>query len=195
MGRSEKRNAKAVFLHTNASWQGRKALHRLRQTGSVRKYVRQFQSLMMKIGNMAEEYKVFRFEVGLQEWARKELQKRNLQDLASAIRVAEGFLDYGESSSTTKKKLRRTPFALWRRSSVVMRKERLLLPRQSNRENLLRRTQDASSAAGHIVLATAQRRRNFLLLLLGTSKLNPPGLIPRSFSMPSDTRRSLPLMG
>lgn len=50
-------------LHTNASWQGRKALHRLRQTGSVRKYVRQFQSLMMKIGNMAEEYKVFRFEV------------------------------------------------------------------------------------------------------------------------------------
>jgi len=161
----------------------------------VRKYVRQFQSLMMKIGNMAEEYKVFRFEVGLQEWARKELQKRNLQDLASAIRVAEGFLDYGESSSTTKKKLRRTPFALWRRSSVVMIKERLLLPRQSNRENLLRWTQDASSAAGHIVLATAQRRRNFLLLLLGTSKLNPPGLIPCSFSMPSDTRRSLPLMG
>ena len=77
-----------------------------------------------------------------------------------------------------------------------MIKERLLLPRQSNRENLLRRTQDASSAAGHIVLATAQRRVDVIeLLLLGTSKLNPPGLIPCSFSMPSDTRRSLPLMG
>ena len=38
--------------------------------------------------------------MGLQEWARKELQKRNLQDLASAIRVAEG--DYVENSSTTK---------------------------------------------------------------------------------------------
>lgn len=51
---------------------------------------------------MAEEDKVFRFEMGFQEWARKELQKRNLQDLASAIRVAEGLMDYGESSSTTK---------------------------------------------------------------------------------------------
>jgi hypothetical protein len=40
--------------------------------------------------------------MGLQEWARKELQKRNLQDLALAIRVAEGLMDYGESSSTTK---------------------------------------------------------------------------------------------
>lgn len=44
---------------------------------------------------MAEEDKVFRFEMGFQEWARKELQKRNLQDLASAIRVAEGLMDYG----------------------------------------------------------------------------------------------------
>lgn len=51
---------------------------------------------------MAEEDKVFRFEMGFQEWARKELQKLNLQDLASAIRVAEGLMDYGESSSTTK---------------------------------------------------------------------------------------------
>lgn len=45
--------------------------------GSVRKYVRQFQSLMLEIGNMAEEDKVFRFEMGFQEWARKELQKRS----------------------------------------------------------------------------------------------------------------------
>lgn len=49
----------------------------------MREYVRQFQSLMLEIGNMAEEDKVFRFEMVSR--ARKELQKRNLQDLASAI--------------------------------------------------------------------------------------------------------------
>lgn len=36
------------------------------QRGSAREYVRQFQSLMLEIGNMAEEDKVFRFEMGLQ---------------------------------------------------------------------------------------------------------------------------------
>lgn len=64
----------------------------------MREYVRKFQSWMLEIGNMAEEDKVFRFEMGLQEWARKELQKRNPfihKDLASAIRVAEGLMDYG----------------------------------------------------------------------------------------------------
>lgn len=64
---------------------------------------------------MAEEDKVFRFEMGFQEWARKEQQKRNLQDLASAIRVAEGLMDYGFRQPPNMIKLLRFLWILWKR--------------------------------------------------------------------------------
>ncbi|KAL0298157.1 UNVERIFIED_CONTAM: hypothetical protein Scaly_3071800 [Sesamum calycinum] len=98
------------------------------------------------------------FEVGLQEWARKELQKRNLQDLASAIRVAEGFLPYGEGVA-------------W------MIKERLLLPRQSNRENLLRRTQDASSAGPHRA-RDCPKKEKLSALIAGDEQAEPSRVNP-----------------
>ena len=47
----------------------RKALKRLRHTGSVREYVKEFSSLMLDIKNMLEEDKLFNFMPGLQGWA------------------------------------------------------------------------------------------------------------------------------
>ena len=53
---------------------------------------------------MAEEYKVFRFEIGLQEWARKELLKlQRIRRTRPRPQQCEYLkVDYGESSSTTK---------------------------------------------------------------------------------------------
>ncbi|KAK9168819.1 hypothetical protein Syun_000959 [Stephania yunnanensis] len=60
-----KRELKDQFLPTNAAWQAREALRKLKQTGSVRDYVKEFSSLLLDIKNMSEEDKLFNFTTGL----------------------------------------------------------------------------------------------------------------------------------
>ena len=50
-----KRELKEQFLLGNTSWVARESLKRLRQTGSVRDYVKEFSSLMLDIKNISEE--------------------------------------------------------------------------------------------------------------------------------------------
>ena len=64
-----KKELKDQFLPTNTAWVAREALKRLRHTGSVREYVKEFSSLMLDIKNMLEEDKLFNFMLGLQGWA------------------------------------------------------------------------------------------------------------------------------
>ena len=66
-----KRELKEQFLPTNAAWLARESLRILKQTGTVRDYVKEFSSLMLDIKNMSEEDKLFNFVSGLQEWARQ----------------------------------------------------------------------------------------------------------------------------
>ena len=61
--------------------------------GSIREYVNQFTTLMLDISNMHEAGKLFFFLKGLQPWAQRELQRRDVQDLASAIAAAEKLMD------------------------------------------------------------------------------------------------------
>ena len=68
-------------------------------------YVKQFSALMLDIRDMSEKDKLFYFLDGLQPWAEAELQRRGVQDLASAQAAAETLVEYGhktESSTKTK---------------------------------------------------------------------------------------------
>ena len=60
-----KQELKKQFLPTNATWLARESLRRLKQTGTVREYVKEFNSLMLDIKNMSEEDKLFNFVSGL----------------------------------------------------------------------------------------------------------------------------------
>lgn len=50
------------------------ALRKLKHSGSVREYMKEFSSLMLDIREMSEEDKLFNFMAGLQAWAQVELK-------------------------------------------------------------------------------------------------------------------------
>ena len=93
-----KKELREQFLPLNASWVARRALKKLKHTGAVRDYVKEFTSLMLDIKNMSEEDKVFSFIDGLQPWAQAELNRHHIKDLPSAVSIAEGLVDYKFSS-------------------------------------------------------------------------------------------------
>ena len=71
----------------------------LKQTRSIRDYVRQFSTLMLDIRGTSEKDKVFFFKNGLQPWAKTKIHKKKVKDLATAIASAERLLDFGNKAS------------------------------------------------------------------------------------------------
>ena len=61
-----KKELKDQFLPCNVAWVKRENLKKLKHTGSVRDYVKDFSSLMLDIKNMSDEDKLFNFMSGLQ---------------------------------------------------------------------------------------------------------------------------------
>ncbi|KAG6522526.1 hypothetical protein ZIOFF_019666 [Zingiber officinale] len=88
-----KKEMKDQFLPGNTSWIARDGLKRLKQSGSVRDYIKEFSSLMLDIQNMSEEDKLDNFLYGLQPWAQVELRRQNVRDLPSAIAAADALVD------------------------------------------------------------------------------------------------------
>ena len=72
------------------------------QTGTVREFVRGFSTLMLDIRDMSEKDKIFYFLEGLKPWARTELQRQKVQDVATAMAVAESLNDYSDGPSKCK---------------------------------------------------------------------------------------------
>ena len=64
-----KKELKDQFLPYNSSWVARELLRRLKQMGTTWEYVKQFSSLMLDIRDMSDEGKLFKFMIGLQNWA------------------------------------------------------------------------------------------------------------------------------
>ena len=89
-----KKELKDQFLPTNTAWVARDALKKLRQTGTVREYVKTFSSLMLDIKNMSKEDKLFNFMSGLQPWAQMELKRQAVRDLPTAMSAADALVDY-----------------------------------------------------------------------------------------------------
>ncbi|RVW37374.1 hypothetical protein CK203_087731 [Vitis vinifera] len=93
-----KREIKRQFYPEDVAYLARKSLKRLKHTGSIREYVKEFSTLMLEIPNMAEEELLFNFMDNLQSWAEQELRRRGVQDLATAMAVAESLWIIGEET-------------------------------------------------------------------------------------------------
>ncbi|XP_042444160.1 uncharacterized protein K02A2.6-like [Zingiber officinale] len=88
-----KKEMKDQFLPGNTSWIARDGLKRLKWSGSMRDYVKEFSSLMLDIQNMFEEDQLYNFLYGLQTWAQVELHRQNVKDLPCAIVAADALVD------------------------------------------------------------------------------------------------------
>ena len=92
--KSLKKEFKDQFLPCNTSWLVRESLKKLKHTGMVRGYVKEFSSLMLDIRNMSDEDKLFNFLSGLQTWAQLDLRRQGVKDLPSAMAAADGLVDF-----------------------------------------------------------------------------------------------------
>ena len=59
-----KEELRMQFLPCNVAWLARESLRKLKHSGSVREYVKAFQSLMLNVKNMSEDDKLFNFMSG-----------------------------------------------------------------------------------------------------------------------------------
>ncbi|KAL2251720.1 UNVERIFIED_CONTAM: hypothetical protein Sindi_2294300 [Sesamum indicum] len=82
------------FFLENVEYNARRALQKLKHTGSVWEYVKAFSALMLNIRDMSEKDKLFTFMEGLKPWARLELQRQRVTDLSSAVTAAERLADF-----------------------------------------------------------------------------------------------------
>ncbi|TXG67082.1 hypothetical protein EZV62_008357 [Acer yangbiense] len=89
-----KKELKRQFYPTNVEKEARGLLRRLKQTGSIRDYVKEFTTLALEIEDMSEKDSLFYFMDGLKDWAKVELERRNVQDLNAVIVEAESLIDY-----------------------------------------------------------------------------------------------------
>ena len=81
----------------------RKNIKRLKHTGLIHEYVKEFSTVMLEIPNMAEKELLFNFMDNLQSLAEQELRRRGVQDLATTMVVVESLVDYRKGDSSKPK--------------------------------------------------------------------------------------------
>ncbi|KAK4397585.1 RNA-directed DNA polymerase [Sesamum angolense] len=96
-----KKELKGQFWPCNTSWLARESLQKLKHSGTVRDYVKEFSSLMLDIRDMSEEDKLFMS--GLQTWAQTKL-RQGIKDLPSTIAAADRLVDFRVTSSSEPEK-------------------------------------------------------------------------------------------
>ena len=95
-----KREIKKQFYPEDVGYMARRKIKHLRHTGSIRDYVKEFSSLMLEAPDMNENELLFNFMDNLQGWAEQELRRRGVQDLATAMAVAESLMDFRRGDSS-----------------------------------------------------------------------------------------------
>ncbi|KAL4281386.1 hypothetical protein GQ457_03G039320 [Hibiscus cannabinus] len=98
-----KKELKRQFYPENAEDEARARLRRLKQSGNIRDYIKEFTNLVLEIPDLSDKDSLFNFMDGLQPWAKTELKRRGVQDLADAIAVAESLIDYTSHKEFTSK--------------------------------------------------------------------------------------------
>ena len=78
-------------------------MKRRKHMGSIRENVKEFSMLIPEISNMSEDELLFNFIDNLQSWAKQELRKCGVQDLATTMVVAESLVDYRRGDSSKPK--------------------------------------------------------------------------------------------
>ncbi|KAK3218184.1 hypothetical protein Dsin_012154 [Dipteronia sinensis] len=151
-----KKELKDQFLPCNTSWLARESLKKLKQTDSMREYVKGFSSLMLDIQNMSEEDKLFNFMSGLQKWAHAELRRQRVKDIPTAMAAAEGLVDFHLGGSTSSsadkgKSVERTKRRTGRRKLMERKKRKKRLRPQRGRTILIANIRAVLFAMVHIV--------------------------------------------
>ena len=95
-----KREIKRQFYPEDVAYLARENMRRLKHTGSIREYVKEFSSLMLEIPNITEKDLLVDFMDNLQGWAEQELRCRGVQDLATTMAVVESLTDYKKGDSS-----------------------------------------------------------------------------------------------
>lgn len=98
-----KKELKLQFLPNNVEYLTRKSLRRLKHSGFIRDYVKQFTTLMLDITNMTEKDRLFFFMNELQKWAKQELTCQGVKDLASALAAAERLMEFSDRAGESSK--------------------------------------------------------------------------------------------
>ncbi|XP_070002194.1 uncharacterized protein [Nicotiana sylvestris] len=89
-----KADFKRQFFPNNVLYEARIKLRELKQTWSIRNYVKEFTTLMLQIPNLTNDDLLFHFMDELQNWAKQELQRRQVTDIDQAIVEAESLMDF-----------------------------------------------------------------------------------------------------
>ncbi|PWA77883.1 hypothetical protein CTI12_AA219830 [Artemisia annua] len=82
-------NAPAFFYS-----EAKAKLRRLRHTGTITDYIKEFTTILLEIVDVPDQDALFYFKDGLKEWARIEIDRRNVKTLDEAIAAAESIVDY-----------------------------------------------------------------------------------------------------
>ncbi|XP_070004722.1 uncharacterized protein [Nicotiana sylvestris] len=85
---------KRQFFPNNVLYETRRKLRELKQTGSIRKYVKEFTTLMFQIPNLTNDDLLFHFMDELQNWAKQELQLRQVTGIDQVIVEANSLMDF-----------------------------------------------------------------------------------------------------
>ncbi|XP_070011261.1 uncharacterized protein [Nicotiana sylvestris] len=83
---------KRQFFPNNVLYEARLKFRELKQTWSIRNYVKEFTTLMLQIPNLTNDDLLFHFMDGLRNWDKQELQCRQVTDIDQAIVEAESLI-------------------------------------------------------------------------------------------------------
>lgn len=90
---------KKAFYPNNVIYEAKRKFRELKQKGSIRAYVQEFTTLTFQIPNLTDEDMLFHFMDGLQNWARTELERRQVRTFDEAIKQAEALTDFRREKS------------------------------------------------------------------------------------------------
>nr|GEX80310.1 hypothetical protein [Tanacetum cinerariifolium] len=95
---------KKQFYPENAKNEAKSRLRKLKQSGTIREYAKEFTTLVLEIPELSDQDSLFYF---LDGWAKKELERRGVQDLATTIAHAEALIDFSTRRDSSKPKDRK----------------------------------------------------------------------------------------
>lgn len=85
---------KRDFFNKNIIYRAKRKLRELKQTGSIRVYVKEFTTLMLEIPNLTDDDILFNVINGLQNWVRTELECRKVRTIDESITQDEALIDF-----------------------------------------------------------------------------------------------------
>ncbi|PWA81445.1 hypothetical protein CTI12_AA187700 [Artemisia annua] len=102
-----KAELKKQFYPENAKNEAKSRLRKLKQSGTIREYVKDFTTVVLEIPDLSDQDSLFYFLDGLQGWAKTELERRGVQDLDTAIAHVEALIDVSSRKDSSKPKDRK----------------------------------------------------------------------------------------